>query len=293
MYAITGITGQVGGTLARRLLAAGHQVRAVLRDAAKSERWAAQGCTVALAELTDVPALVRAFSGTEGVFILLPPAFDPEPGFPAARRIIAALREALEQARPEKVVALSTVGADAERPNLLNQLRIMEQQFATLQMPTAFLRAAWFMENARWDIDAARSGAIASYLQPASRAIAMVSIHDVGRTAADMLQEQWEGHRIVQLEGPQRTSPDDIAAAFGRLLGRDVTAQTVPRDTWEDLFRAQGMQHPLPRMQMLDGFNAGWIDFAQGGDTHAEARKGEIGIEAALRAMLEEQASVE
>ncbi|UYB52680.1 NAD(P)H-binding protein [Xanthomonas sp. AM6] len=293
MYAITGITGQVGGTLARSLLAEGHPVRAVLRDAAKGERWAAQGCTVALAELTDVPALARAFRGAEGVFILLPPAFDPEPGFPAARRIIAALREALEQARPEKVVALSTIGADAERPNLLNQLRIMEQQFATLPMPTAFLRPAWFMENARWDIDAAHAGTIASYLQPASRAIAMVSAQDVGRTAAGLLQERWEGHRIVQLEGPQRTSPDAIAAAFGRLLGRDVSVQTVPRDTWEERFRAQGMQHPLPRMQMLDGFNAGWIDFAQDGDASVESRKGQVGIEAALRAMLEEQAGAE
>ena len=32
MYAITGVTGQVGGAVARALLAAGHEVRAVLRD---------------------------------------------------------------------------------------------------------------------------------------------------------------------------------------------------------------------------------------------------------------------
>jgi nucleoside-diphosphate-sugar epimerase len=33
MYAITGITGKVGGELARTLLAAGQPVRAVVRDA--------------------------------------------------------------------------------------------------------------------------------------------------------------------------------------------------------------------------------------------------------------------
>ncbi|WP_432240394.1 NAD(P)H-binding protein [Herbaspirillum robiniae] len=287
MYAITGITGQVGGTLARSLLAAGRDVRAVVRDAAKGESWARQGAEVALAELTDVSAMIRAFSGADGVFILLPPAFDPMPGFPAARRIIAAVREALEMAGPKKVVALSTIGADAEQPNLLNQLRIMEQQFATLEMPVTFLRAGWFMENSRWDIDAARAGAITSYLQPASRAIAMVSTADVGRTAAALLQEDWNGRRVVQLEGPQRTSPDDIAAAFGRLLGRAVEVDVVPRAEWEGIFRAQGMENPLPRMQMVDGFNAGWIDFAHGG---RDSRRGSVGIEAALRAMLEEQA---
>ncbi|WDZ96282.1 NAD(P)H-binding protein [Herbaspirillum sp. WKF16] len=287
MYAITGITGQVGGTLARHLLAAGRDVRAVVRDAAKGEHWARQGCEVALAELTDVPAMIRAFSGVEGVFILLPPAFDPKPGFPAARRVIAAVREALEMAGPKRVVALSTIGADAERPNLLNQLRIMEEQFASLALPVTFLRAAWFMENARWDIDAARAGAIASYLQPAARPIAMVSTMDVGRTAAELLQEQWTGRRVVQLEGPQRTSPDDIAAALARLLGREVKVDVVPRAQWEVIFRSQGMENPLPRMQMVDGFNAGWIDFANGG---REARRGVVGIEAALRAMLDEQA---
>jgi NAD(P)H dehydrogenase (quinone) len=41
MYAITGITGQVGGTVARTLLAQGLPVRAVVRDAAKGRAWCA------------------------------------------------------------------------------------------------------------------------------------------------------------------------------------------------------------------------------------------------------------
>jgi NAD(P)H dehydrogenase (quinone) len=35
MYVVTGITGKVGGALARTLLAAGQPVRAVVRDATK------------------------------------------------------------------------------------------------------------------------------------------------------------------------------------------------------------------------------------------------------------------
>jgi len=49
MYAITGITGKVGGALARALLADGQPVRAVVRAADKGHAWAERGCEVALA----------------------------------------------------------------------------------------------------------------------------------------------------------------------------------------------------------------------------------------------------
>ena len=40
MFAITGITGNVGGEVARNLLAAKRPVRAVVRDARKGAEWA-------------------------------------------------------------------------------------------------------------------------------------------------------------------------------------------------------------------------------------------------------------
>lgn len=46
MYAITGITGKVGGALARTLLAAGQPVRAVVRDGGKAGAWAEPGMRV-------------------------------------------------------------------------------------------------------------------------------------------------------------------------------------------------------------------------------------------------------
>jgi hypothetical protein len=48
---------------------------------------------------------------------------------------------------------------------------------------------------------------------------------------------------------------------LAKLLGRDVNAQTVPRESWGSLFKAQGMNDPMPRIQMLDGFNEGWLSF--------------------------------
>ena len=284
MFAITGITGQVAAAAARALLAAGEQVRAVLRDQSKAAPWAARGCEVAVAEMTDAAGLARAFGGAEGVFVLLPPVFDPSPEFMEARAVIAATRAALDAARPARVVCLSTVGAQATELNLLRQLAMMEQVLGTLDLPVAFVRAAWFMENAASDVAAARAGRIESFLQPLDRAIPMVATADIGATVARLLREGWSGRRVVELQGPAPVSPNALAAAFGRLLDRPVHARAVARAEWEALFRAQGMKNPAPRMQMLDGFNEGWLAFEGGADV--EPITGTMTLDAVLHGLL-------
>src|SRR5581483_1107548 len=166
MYAITGVTGKVGGAVARTLLGAHQPVRAVLRDRGKAATWSRLGCEIGIATMEDPAALAAAFQDAQGVFILPPSEFDPEDGFPEAKRVIEAVRSALLQARPQKVVCLSTIGAQAERSNLLSQRTLMEQALADLPMPVTFLRPAWFMENFAWDVASAkREGVIASFLQ--------------------------------------------------------------------------------------------------------------------------------
>ncbi|WP_028221803.1 NmrA family NAD(P)-binding protein [Paraburkholderia oxyphila] len=280
MYAITGITGKVGGTLARRLLAAGQPVRAVVRDVARASSWAERACELATARMEDALSLAAAFEGAAGVFILPPSEFDPAPGFPEARAVIDAVSTALLKARPEKVVCLSTIGAQASESNLLTQRTLMEQALHDMPMPVTFLRSGWFMENAAWDIASARDeGVIASYLQPLDKPVPMVATADVGRVAAELLQQTWSGVRFVELEGPRRVSPSDLAAGFARVLGRPVRAEVVDRQTWEELFRSQGMKHPVPRMRMLDGFNEGWIDFEKHPD---EIIRGQVELDRVL-----------
>lgn len=262
MYAITGITGQVGGALARTLLAARQPVRAIVRDADKAREWAARGCEIAFASMNDASALAAAFEGAEGVFILPPSEFDPAPGFPEARAVIDAVMGALEWARPGKVVCLSTIGAQAAETNLLTQRTLMEKTLSTLPIPMTFLRPAWFMENFAWDVVAARDeGVLASFLQPLDKPVPMIATADIGRVAAELIQQNWSGCRVVELEADHRISPNEAAATFAKVLGKPVMAQVVPRETWASLFMSQGMKHPQPRIRMLDGFNEGWIEF--------------------------------
>jgi uncharacterized protein YbjT (DUF2867 family) len=282
MFVVTGITGQVGGAVARALLARGCGVRAVVRDASKAGPWAEQGCEIAVADMYGAKSLETAFHDAEGVFVMLPAYFDPSPDFRECRAAISAFRSALSEANPPKIVCLSTIGAQSARPNLLGQLRILEQELSTLPMPITFLRPAWYMENFSWDIPPAReTGVVPSFLQPLDKLFPMVATEDVGSTAAELMLDSWAGIRVVELEGPSRVSPQQAAEIIGKLLGRQVQMETVPRDTWESLFLSQGMKNPTPRIQMLDGFNEGWIEFE--GDT----RKGNLTLKNVLASMID------
>jgi uncharacterized protein YbjT (DUF2867 family) len=284
MFAVIGITGRVGGAVARLLLAQGKKVRAVVRSQEKGEPWARQGCEVAVAEIADAASLTKAFSGVEGVFLMTPPDFDPDPGFPQTRKAAAAIEKAVQSTNPGKVVFLSTVGAHVAELNLLNNSKITEEMLRTLPVPVGLLRAAWFMENASWDVEPARFGAISSFLQPLDHAIPMVATADIASTAVDLLlHETWKGVRTVELEGPRRYSAHDIAEGFASALGRPVQLIPVPRDSWENLFRLQGMRNPMPRIRMLDGFNEGWIDF-EGGE--AQHRRGRTSLKEVLESLL-------
>jgi uncharacterized protein YbjT (DUF2867 family) len=285
MFVVTGSTGKVGGVVAETLLDAGLPVRAVVRDADKGAVWKARGCTIAaVPDATDADALADAFAGAAGVFLMNPPNYDPAPDLSDSRRAAAAAARAIGKTLPGRVVLLSTVGAQATAFNLLNWAGIFETALADTGLPVALLRAAWFMENAAWDLPAAREGRIASYLQPVDRAIEMVSTRDVGRTAADLLREDWTGTRIIELAGPRKYSPSDEAAGFAAALGRPVEAVAVERECWEKRFRAEGMRNPEARIAMLDGFNEGWIDFAHEGVEH---RAGTVPFATVLRHIAE------
>ena len=288
MFAVTGITGKVGSRVARGLLVQGQTVRAVVRSREKGNEWAALGCDVFVASLDDAAAMTEAFRGVEGVFLMTPPNYDPEPGFPDTQKNSAAIRTAIENSHPGKIVFLSTVGAQVAELNLLNNSGMTEAMLRTVPVPVAFLRAAWFMENAAWDIESAKSGVVNSFLQPLDHQIPMVATEDIAQTAVELLGESWNGVRIVELEGPERYSADDVAAALASALQTPVRNEIVPRSTWGELLRSQGMKNPLPRIRMVDGFNEGWIDFESG---QRRSRKAGTTLKAALQALVSEKQS--
>ena len=148
MFAIVGAAGNVGYSTSRALREAGMPVRAILRDAAKAARLEEIGCEVALADLQDAGALAAAIGDADAVQVIAP--LQPQTTDPAAdlRRSVDTLTEALEQARPERILAISDYGAhvghDIGMPSIFHHF---EAQLHRLGGRRLILRSAEHMEN--------------------------------------------------------------------------------------------------------------------------------------------------
>jgi uncharacterized protein YbjT (DUF2867 family) len=157
MFTILGITGNVGGATAQALLAAGKKVRGIVRDKSKAAHLAKQGVELVTGEISDTESLVKATQGCDGVFVMIPPNLAPKPGFREARALLPNIHAALTQATPPKAVHLSSIGAHHNRGlGIITPLHMLEEIMGKLPIASAFIRAAWFLENYQWDVQSAR-----------------------------------------------------------------------------------------------------------------------------------------
>jgi uncharacterized protein YbjT (DUF2867 family) len=164
--------------------------------------------------------LTKAFRDAEVVFVLPPPIFDPEPGFQEAYTAMTAVRDAVRNSGAGKVLYLSTIGAQTKQTTVLSQLTIGEFIFGQLEIPVIYLRRAWFIENTAWDIVSARNnGVMHSFLQPLDKPVPMVTV--------ELVQENWTGQRVVELEGPSRTAPLGLGEALSKILKHQVRVEAV------------------------------------------------------------------
>jgi NAD(P)H dehydrogenase (quinone) len=270
MFTVMGITGNVGGAVAENLLAAGKAVRGVVRDPEKARAWAERGVELVQSAYDDSEGLAKGFVGAEGVFAMIPPDFAPAPELPDQKRTIAAIRQALEQTKPGKAVFLSSIGSEqASGLGLITSTYLMEQATRTLPIPVAYLRAGSFMENWLGALDHVRAtGEMPFFYGPLTRKFPLVASQDIGLAGAKVLQERWTGKRVLEVDGPEGgTDLLETAAAFAKVLGRDVKAVQLPEAAWQSVLEAMGT--PADRtglyMEMVRSFNSGWIHFGNSG----------------------------
>jgi NAD(P)H dehydrogenase (quinone) len=271
MYTVIGITGKTGGTAAKALLAQGHKVRGVVRNVAKAVEWPERGAEIVAAELSDRDQMARAFEGSEGVYIMLPTYLEAEDMFSDNTRDLASLKHAVIAAGVRKVVFLSSIGAERETgTGAIFKLHELEETFSSLPISTAAIRAGWFMENFHGLIPSAReTGVLWSFLDPLNLRVPMIATKDIGTLAADLLQQTWLGHRVIELAAEPALCSLDVASAFSKVFGKEIKASVVPREQWIPTYQSWGL---TPRSseamaEMIEGFNSHWIAF---GNPNAE-----------------------
>jgi len=241
MHIILGGTGHVGSATVAALLARREPVTLVTRDAAKAEGWRRRGAKIAVADVRDIASLRGVFRQGKRVFLLNPPADPASDTDVEERRTVETIVAALEGSGLQRIVALSTYGAHSgERCGDLTTLYELERAVRAQPIPASIIRAAYYMSNWDYALETARRAGVVQTFFPVDFKLSMVAPRDVGQLAARLLVEPAGQTGLHHVEGPQRYSPNDVAAALAVVLGKPVQAVSVPRSEWESTFESMG-----------------------------------------------------
>lgn len=231
---------------------------------------------VAIANIEDVGSLAAALRGTTGAFLLSPPPVDGDPDA-RAEVIGRSLAQAVRKSGVQRAVVLSSIGAQhATGTGVIGTLHTLEAHLHSAAPSVTFLRPGYFVET--WGevaLAVFADGVLPSFLDPAQK-IPMVSTVDVGRTAADLLRRDTKGTRVMELRGPQDWSADDVATAFGQVLGRSVETLFIPPEARLEILEQEGVppQIAAALLGMYDGIASGRVEHEE----RREVRRGSFSL---------------
>ncbi|KAF2167353.1 hypothetical protein M409DRAFT_66010 [Zasmidium cellare ATCC 36951] len=286
MYAIIGAAGKVGYATAQVLRQANVPVRAILRDAAKATPLREIGCEIAVADVHNTSELASAIRNAEAVHVIIPPSPQHKDGAQDMRDIITSIIAALEQEKPNRILAISDYGSHVARDiGMPTVFRGLEERLRNLPGNKIILRTAEHMQNWARAIPAAmESGTFVSLHDPLDTPFPTISAPDLGKIAAEVLLRDAAGEKydIVHAEGPRRYSANDVAAALSDLSGRPIKAVALPRSEWQTAIE-RGASPSLATLLVKANYaqnEAGVVDVEQGA---GEVRYGKTELIDALR----------
>jgi NAD(P)H dehydrogenase (quinone) len=274
VFVIFGANGKAGSVTARRLLAKGREVTAVVRDVTKGRDLAALGCEIAIADLRDADAVAAALEAATAAQVICPVSPRSEHATAEMTAVVDGVCAALARTRVPRVVAISDYGAElTDDTGITRIFHRFENQLRALPAELTLLRSAEHMQNwSRLIPSASKTGILPSLHHPITKKFPTVSATDVGEIAADLLMAPSGSPvpRVVHVEGPRRYTTNDVASALTAILGRSVIARELPRSDWTAALTSGGLSTDYATLvtTMFDVHNAGRID--------AEPNVGEI-----------------
>lgn len=243
MFVLLGSNGQITSQLARRLLAAGHPICVVGRNAGAIATLHAAGAQTAIGDPSDPAFLERAFAGATAAYTMTPPCYG-EPDMQAAQeRIGEAVARALRRARVRRVVNLSSVGAELPAgTGPIVALHAQERRLDSIDgIDLLHLRPGYFMENHLAAAATVAAGRPLPGMEAPDVPIPMVATRDISAIVARELVAP-EHHGVLVLHAPMHVSMRAVAAVLGAAIGNPGLQyiQSAPAEMKAAL-RAEGL----------------------------------------------------
>ncbi|WP_328916402.1 MULTISPECIES: NAD(P)H-binding protein [unclassified Streptomyces] len=257
MIVITTPTGQIGRQALARLLAAGAQVRVIVRDASRLPAAVRDRVQVVQGSHGDPEVVTEAFAGADAVFWLVPP--DPRaPSLDAAYTDFSRPASAALKAQGVKrVVAVSALGRGtpmADHAGHVTASLAMDDLLAATGVGYRALTMPSFMDNLLRQTELIKNRGIFTSPVSGSRSMPTCAVGDIAAVAAELLlDDTWSGVEEVPVLGPEDLSFDDMARIMAEVLQRPVRFQQVPGPD----FKAR-----MTQFGMSDAVAQGLLDMA-------------------------------
>jgi uncharacterized protein YbjT (DUF2867 family) len=280
--AVMGATGHIGSALSHALLAKGHEVRALGRDAGRLFALASKGAKTRTAAFDDAKALAEAFRGADAVFAMIPPSYGEEDFGGYQDRVGAAIVQALRSSGVKRAVSLSSTGAQhAEGTGLIRGLHRQEKRLnATNGLDVVHLRPSYFMENHFWSVGTIKNAGINGSPIATDLVIPQVATADIAARAADFLDRlDFLGSTIHEFGGPRDLTMAEVTSVLGRAIGKpDLKYVQFSYADAEKAMLGMGMKPGLVALmiEMQRGMNEGRVAMER---PLAPAQRGATSIE--------------
>lgn len=237
---VTGATGKLGTKVVETLLKSvpAHQLAVSVRQPEKAEHLRARGVDVRHGDFDRPETLETAFQGIDRLLIISTDG-DNETRIRQHTNAV----NAAQRAQVGFIAYTSLANANESRLALAEVHRVTEEAIANTGIPYSFLRSNWYLENEIGTVQAVLAGA--PWVTSAGTGkVGWALRQDYAEAAAAVLAGDGHENTIYELSGPLMTQ-EELAAALGAVLGKDVPVQQVDDAAYADIMKKAGLPDPL------------------------------------------------
>ena len=223
---VTSASGKTGLATALQLLEKGYPVRAFVRRVdQRSKALEDAGAEIFVGDQYSLTDMRAAMDGVKR-------AYQCSPGAPNGLHFNAIFTAAAYEARLEHVVTLSQWLASADHPSLFTRETYINDILIRMrpEMTVTTVNVGWFADNYLMGLETALhlgmftmplgDGDVKKNAAPSNEDIASVVV-------GALIDPATHGGKTYRPTGPELLSPNEIAAAMGRALGRKVRYQDI------------------------------------------------------------------